>query len=255
MSEKKSVAELLREFLREDPTLLSRPDTLLKKIEPEVSGSMRADFSSLQTAMRDGVGRIFASINPRDGEAKHLAVKAAESAMQNSLNEKRRKFIIDAFLHAIEPEPIDTSQGAELTAETILDDISTISIPAEKFENPIDKPIDVVESASESSTRMTVDDHSGGEQIVFLAQKPRAMDGANLDLQPSPSMALESPQPADSTYFQQSKDDWGEKGAEEFLYAENYDQKDTHESSNTILIMILVVATLAVIFVVSEMMS
>ena len=252
MSEKKSVAELLREFLHEDPTLLSRPDALLKKIEPEISGSMRADFSSLQTAMRDGVGRIFASINPRDGEAKHLAIKAAESAMQNSLNEKRRKFIIDAMLHAIETDPIDTSLGAELTAETILEDIPTIA-PTES-----EKSIDVIESESDdkSSNRMTVDDHHGGEQVVFLAQKPRAMDGANLNnLIAEPTMTVETPQQADSTYFQASKEEWGEEHAGEFLYAENYDQKDTHESSNTVLIMIVVVATLAVIFVINEMMS
>lgn len=251
MSEKKSVAELLREFLKEDPTLLSRPDALLKRIEPHVSGAMRADFSSLQTAMRDGVGRIFASINPRDGEAKHLAIKAAESAMQNSLNEKRRKFIIDAMLHAIETDPIDTSLGAELTAETILEDIPTIAPSSEK-------PIDVIESESDdrSANRVTVDDHHGGEQVVFLAQKPRAMDGANLNnLVAASAMTVETPQQADSTYFQASKDEWGEENAGEFLYAEKYDQKDTHESSNTVLIMIVVVATLAVIFVINEMMS
>lgn len=271
-SEKKSVAILLREFLLDDPTLLNRPDVLLKKLEPEISGSMSADFRSLQTAFRDGVGRIFASINPNDGEALNLAVKTANSVMENSLNDKRRKFIIDTFLFAIKPA----------TPEEILEEIPEItgrkieskpaqkieSKPAEKFEpQPAQKSeeapansndsIKVEESALEekNSKRMTVDDHHGGEQIVFTAQQPRSMDNSfSLPFEPTTTLEPQKTEPVN--YFSAAnKKSWGEEDSGEYLYAENYDQKDTHESSNTILIMMIVLATVAVIFVIRELMA
>lgn len=262
-SEKKSVAILLREFLLDDPTLLNRPDVLLKKLEPEISGSMSADFRSLQTAFRDGVGRIFASINPNDGESVDLAVKAADKVMENSLNDKRRKFVIDTFLFAIKPA----------TPEEILEEIPEItgrkieskpaqkieSKPAQKFEEApanSNDSIKVEESALEekNSKRMTVDDHHGGEQIVFTAQQPRSMDNSfSLPFEPTTTLEPQKTEPVN--YFSSAnKKSWGEEDAGEYLYAENYDQKDTHESSNTILIMMIILATIAVIFVIREMM-
>ena len=52
-----------------------------------------------------------------------------------------------------------------------------------------------------------------------------------------------------------NKKSWGEEDAGDYLYAENYDQKDTHESSNTVLIMVVILAAAAVIFVIRELMA